>query len=101
VTFREQAQRRVAALGPLVVRVGTRAGETVHSPKMMASLITASSEFPDLAPWRAEVLQDERVQKLLAEDASCDGSDRIVTARLAAVRAALLVRGHTLAASAR
>lgn len=101
VTFGEQVQRRVAALCPVKVRVGTRAGETVHSPKMLASIIAASVELPDLAPWRAEVLQDGRVQELLAEDASRDGSDRIVTSWLAAVRAAFLVRGHTLVAGAR
>lgn len=95
-TFREQVRRRAAALCPVGVHAGTSAGKLVHSPKMMASLIAASAELPDLAVWREACLRDERVQKLLAEDASWDRSDRITTTWLAAVRASFLVRGRTL-----
>ena len=63
---------------------------------MLASLIAASVEFPDLAQWREDVLRDERVKSLLAVDASSDASDRIVRSWSAAVRNAFLARGTRL-----
>jgi hypothetical protein len=108
--FREQARSRVAALCPVVAPVGPTpverhsatgpAGQQARSAKMLASLIAASVECSDLAPWREEVLQDERTKSLLAIDASWDASDRIVRSWSAAVREAFLVRGRRLTAIA-
>jgi hypothetical protein len=105
-TFREQARSRVATLCPVVVPVGLTplqrhsatgpAGEQGRSAKMLASLIAASVEFPDLAPWRAEVVEDEHIKSLLAKDASWDNSDKIVASWSAAIRKAFLVRGREL-----
>jgi hypothetical protein len=53
-------------------------------------------EFPGLAQWREDVLQDERVKSLLAVDASWDASDRIVRSWSAAVHNAFLARGTRL-----
>jgi hypothetical protein len=104
--FRDHARSRVAALCPVVVPVGLTpperhsatgpAGRQARSAKMLASLIAVSVEFPDLAQWREDVLQDERVKSLLAVDASWDGSDRIVGSWSAAVRNAFLARGTSL-----
>jgi len=104
--FREHARSRVAALCPVVVPVGLPAperhsatgpaGRQARSAKMLASLIAASVEFPDLAQWREDVLRDERVKSLLAVDASSDASDRIVRSWSAAVRNAFLARGTRL-----
>jgi hypothetical protein len=104
--FREHARSRVAALCPVVVPVGLTpaerhsatgpAGLQARSAKMLASLIAASEEFPDLAQWREGVLQDDRVKSLLAVDASWDKSDKIVRSWSAAVRDAFLARGMRL-----
>lgn len=105
--FRERARHRVAALCPVVVPVGLTpaerhsatgpAGTQARSAKQLASLIAASMEFPDLAQWREDILQDERVKALLAVDASWDASDRIVISWSSAVRSAFVARGTSLA----
>jgi len=75
--FREHARSRVAA-SCLVEPLSGATNQRVPSPKMLASLLAASVEFPDLAPWRATVLQDEHAKNMLAEDAAWDSSDKIV-----------------------
>jgi hypothetical protein len=102
--FREHARSRVAALCPVVVPVGLTpverhsatgpAGRQARSAKMLASLLAASVEFPDLAQWREEALQDERVTDQLALDR--EGGERIVRSWSAAVRNAFLARGTRL-----
>jgi hypothetical protein len=106
--FRDNARSRVAALCPVAVPVGLTpserhsatgpAGAEARSAKMLASLIAASVEFPDLAQWREDVLRDERVRSLLHMDR--DASDRIVRSWSTAVRSAFLARGIRLSAIA-
>ena len=110
-TFQEQAQRRVAALCPVTVPAGLTpaerhsatgpAGRHERSAKMLASLLTATAEFPDLVQWQREVLQDDRIQSLLAVDAASDRSDRIVKSWSASARDAFLARGRRLIIPAR
>lgn len=98
--FQDHVRSRVAASSPAEYLIGATSHRGL-SPKMLASLLAASVEFPDLAPWRAIVLEDEHIKRMLAEDAAWDSSDRIVASWSAAVRAAFLVRGRTLTVMAR
>lgn len=112
-TFLDQARKRVAALCPVIAPIGLTpaelhsatgpAGSSGRSAKALASLIAVSVEFPDLAQWRIDVLEDDRVKNLLAVDASWDRSDQIITSWTAAVRTMFLDRGRplTLAANSR
>ena len=63
---------------------------------MLASVLAMSAEFPDLAAWRSQVLEDEHSKAMLAVDASWNNSARIVASWLEALRVAFRVRGRAL-----
>lgn len=89
--FRKRARERVDVPGP----IGSD-GHAARHAKMLASVVTMSAELPDLAEWRAGILEDERIKAILALDASSNDAGKIVTRWLAALRAAFLARGRTL-----
>jgi len=104
--FRDHVRERVDARCPVVVASGLSPverhsatgpeGRSHRSAKMLASMLAMSAEFPDLAEWRARVQRDERVQEMLAVDASWNVSDKIVVSWLAALRSTFRARGCTL-----
>lgn len=104
--FRERIRERVDAQCPVAVPSGLSPverhsatgpeGQTDRSAKMLASILAMSTEFPDLAEWRAHILEDDRARAMLAVDASWNNSDKIVLSWLGSLRSAFQARGCSL-----